>query len=234
MTRSHLTVRVAWHDSRWDARICLHPRTLLHRFDRIREERDDASEDRLAGKRWSNLAVEDLPPCVAESAGFMNTQPWVRTVRHPYQTIKRAAATHGRLLPTRIEVPKFSTFAVPFNWMLRGNQERIEADLPEPLPPDEEPPFDSAWVFGRQRQEALARLFFSRLEEKRSLVFFYTKEGQPLGDWIPRLVVGVGRLERVGPLIHNDASGGEAYPKTPAIAGSCVASHRRSSSRRRR
>src|SRR5262249_45142302 len=47
----------------------------------------------------------------------------------------------------------------------------------------------------------------------KSLVFFYTKEGQPIGDSINRLVVGVGRLTKVGPLSPHDSEGSKAsYP----------------------
>src|SRR5205814_1954003 len=83
---------------------------------------------------------------------------------------------------------------VPFGWMLCSEQKAIDDKLPEPLPPDEEAPFNTAWVFGRARQEALLNFFFGRLVPERSLVFFYCKEGQPLGDSISRLVMGVGRV----------------------------------------
>ena len=78
--------------------------------------------------------------------------------------------------------------------MLRSEQKAIDERLPTPLPPDEESPFKSPWVFGRARQEAILNHFSSHLTAERSLVFFYCKEGQPLGDTISRLVTGVGRI----------------------------------------
>jgi hypothetical protein len=197
----HLTARVAWHDSRWDGTVCRRPscNSFCATLDRIREERDDAREDAVAGKPWHALSPGELPPCKAESGAFMNEDEWTRRFVHPYASNKKASETHGHLKPTSVKIPAYATFAVPFAWMLRGGQDAIDERLPTPLPPDEESPFASPWVFGRARQEAILRLFSSRLTPERSLVFFYCKEGQPLGDSISRLVIGVGRITSLAP-----------------------------------
>ncbi len=203
----HLTVRVAWHDSRWNGRVCQKPscNSYCTTLDRVRDERDDAAEDANAGRPWSELDPTQLPPCKAEAGAFMSPQDWARLFEHPYQNIKKAAETHGHLKPTLVKVPAFSTFAVPFAWMLNGGQEKIDAALPEPLAADEESPFKSAWIFGRARQAAVLELFFGRLVPERSLIFFYCKEGQPLGDTVSRLVMGVGRITTVAPAKEYDA-----------------------------
>ena len=168
-------------------------------LDRIRLGKDDDAEDVLAGKPWNRVPPEKLPPCQAESGAFMNAAPWTRLFKHPYAGIKKAMETHGHLKRTLVKVPPFATFAVPFAWMLRSEQKAIDERLSSPLPPDEESPFKSPWVFGRARQEAILNLFSSRLTPERSLVFFYCKEGQPLGDTISRLVIGVGRITSLAP-----------------------------------
>ena len=210
----HLNVRVAWHDNRWNGRVCRRPsaNSFCVALDRIREARNDQAEDAVAGRSFGALAEGKLPPCIVESAAFMNDSAWWRVVEHPYQSTRKAASTHGHLRATRIEVPPYSTFALPFWWMLRESQVRIEESLAVPLPPDEEPPFDSAWVFSSARQQALGQLFFDRLTPEHSLVFFYTKSGHPLGDDINRLVVGVGRIDTVGPMLYYDAAEGPSYP----------------------
>lgn len=195
----HLTARVAWHDSRWNGTVCRQPscNSFCTALDRIREERDDAREDSQAGKRWSALGPEALPACRAESGAFMSDDEWSRLFVHPYAGIKKAEETHGHLKPTLVKIPSFATFVVPFAWMLKSEQEAIDQRLPTPLPSDEDAPFNSPWVFGRERQEAILKLFASRITPERSLVFFYCKEGQPLGDTISRLVMGVGRIAHV-------------------------------------
>jgi len=210
----HLTVRVAWHDSKWNGSICKEPSKNPYclALDRIRAERKDEAEDLLAMKLWSDLPHDSLPPCIAESGGFMNDKAWTRLFKHPYRDNKKAATTHGVLKPTPVQIPEFSTLAVPFAWMLKENQETIQESCPEQLPPDEEAPFDTPWVFGRDRQEGLLNLVFNKLTDEKSLVFFYCKEGQPLGDMHTRLLVGVGRILKVGKLLRYDSSATKTYP----------------------
>jgi hypothetical protein len=208
-------MRVAWHGSKWNGRVCPAPssNSFCVALDRIREEKDDSALDQIAGVSWDELTSEQLPPCKAESGAFMNERPWIRRFEHPYSKNKKAAETHGGLRPTVVRVPEYSAFAVPFNWMLKSEQRTIDEKLPSPLPPDEKSPFVSPWVFGRARQTALVDLVFSRIKPKRSLVFFYCKEGQPLGDTISRLIVGVGRIETIAPTKQYDAQPGHpTYP----------------------
>jgi hypothetical protein len=143
----------------------------------------------------------------------MSDREWTRTIKHPYQEGNKTQDTHGHLRPTPVKVPPYSTFAIPFWWLTERAQEEIAESVPDRLPEDREPPFPTAWVFGRQRQEALLRNFFKALSAGKSLVFFYTKEGQPISDSINRLVVGVGRLTKVGPLSSYGSHGSKAsYP----------------------
>ena len=142
----------------------------------------------------------------------MSSREWWQEREHPYATVKATRDTHAHLLPTRIRMPAYSTLATPFWWMLQQNQEHVDARSPEPLPPDDEAPFHSAWVFGRARQEAIGDLFFGRLTAGSSLVVFYTKSGHPLGESINRLVVGIGRLDKIGPMLRYDVEKGRSYP----------------------
>lgn len=210
----HLTIRVAWHDSKWAGTVCRNPRSnsFCVMLDRVREERKEADEDALRGKSWGELAPEQLPPCKAESGIFMNPMPWRRRFQHPYAENEKCAATHGGMKPRLLEIPDYAAIAVPFRWMLRSEQKGIDNRLPVPLPPDEKPPFATPWVFGKERQIALSNHVFGQLEKDKSLVFFYTKEGHPLGEGIRRLVLGVGAITRIGKLEQYDSPTGPRYP----------------------
>jgi hypothetical protein len=131
---------------------------------------------------------------------------------HPYQKIPKANSTHSGLRPTIVKVPANATLVVPFRWMLRQNQDGIDERLATPLPPDDDPPFPSPWVFAAKRQEALSQLFFEPITADESMIFFYTKAGHPLGDHINRLVVRVGTVEGVGQMLRYDSAGGPSYP----------------------
>lgn len=211
----HLTVRVAWHDNAWNGAVCRKPsgNPYCLDLDRIRVERKDGYEDSLAGQPFSKIDPAKRPPCVAESGAFMSASPWVRRFQHPYAELAPTADTHGHLRPTLVQVPAFSTFAVPFAWMLRERSPDIESALPEPLPPDVQPPFPSPWVFPAQRQRELIEACFGRVVPGKSLALFYTKSGHPLGDGMNRLVVGIGRIDQMRGIIEYDAPPGmPTYP----------------------
>jgi len=212
---NHLTLRVAWHDNRWNGGVCCAPseNAFCIALDRIREGRRDAHEDALSGTHFSELGPAEMPPCQQESGAFMSDKPWKRVIAHPYQRGEKTADTHGHLRPTTVTVPEYATFAIPFAWLLRENEEDVEAGLVDRGPADTEPPFDTPWVFGRARQEWLLERFFSSLAPQQSLSFFYTKEGQPISDSINRLLVGVGRLTNIRSQREYDTEGSKrSYP----------------------
>ena len=72
----HLNVRVAWHDNKWDGSVCRNPsgNAFCVDLDRIRAERNDGLEDRLARKWFAYLTPDQLPPCTAEAGAFMNSR----------------------------------------------------------------------------------------------------------------------------------------------------------------
>jgi hypothetical protein len=102
-------------------------------LDRIRAERNDREEQARRTQASADLDVGALPPCIAESGGLMSPREWSRVFRHPYKGIPLAEAKHGPPRPTRDRSPEYSTFAVPFGWMLNENQRRIQEGIPVQL-----------------------------------------------------------------------------------------------------
>jgi ATP-dependent exoDNAse (exonuclease V) alpha subunit len=211
----HLSIRVAWHDSRWNGTVCADPvaNSFCSQLERIREEKNEAVEMKHCGQPFHELD-DGMPPCKRENGAFMNTDSWTRRFEHPFAKNKKCAETHGPLLPHTVEIPPFSCFAVPYYWMLRSNQKELQSLKALELPADEKPPFPSPWVFGRERQMAiLEEQFDKRLVRDQSVVAFYCKQGQPLGDEFPRLIVGLGSLKDFSRTILYPTTGGAAqYP----------------------
>ena len=56
----HISIRVPWHDTGWDGRVCAAPRLngacLKLKLKRIAEDRDDDAEESVAGQ-----SIKDLP-----------------------------------------------------------------------------------------------------------------------------------------------------------------------------
>ncbi len=210
----HLTIRVAWHDSKWNGAVCANPslNSFCVLLDRIREYRDDAAEDHVSGRFWAELDDKDLPPCKAESGFFMSSRPWVREFSHPYMNNKKCVETHGHLKKHLLKVPSYTAIAVPFSWMLIKHQKDIDRQMSQTLPEDSKAPFPTSWVFGWERQKALLNHVYGQIIEEKSLAIFYAKDGHPLGNGISRLVVGVGRILKLGKLEEYATDKGPAYP----------------------
>jgi len=82
----HISMRVPWHDTGWDGRVCAAPRLngSCLKLKRIAEDRDDATEETVASKRLDQLPQAKWPACAAERMGFMAPFEYVRMADHPY------------------------------------------------------------------------------------------------------------------------------------------------------
>lgn len=201
----HLSVRVPWHDTAWDGRVCAHPldNSACLRLGRIAEERNDALEDLNAGTKWAELPAVDLPPCASERAGFMAVTP--RQVRkvHPYSTWSEH---YKKFKPTQYTLDPYSADCVPFRWMLRQNADKIAGDLHLDYRIEYEDDVETQtgrktqWVQHGVNQGILLNTFFSAIRPQQSLFFVYAKE-TPLSEDPRRVLLGVGRISNVGKVV---------------------------------
>ena len=69
----HISIRVPWHDTGWDGRVCAAPRLngAYLKLKGIAEERDDDAEESVAGSSIRALPQAKWPSCIVERAGFM-------------------------------------------------------------------------------------------------------------------------------------------------------------------
>ncbi len=199
----HLSIRVPWHDSQWNGTICKHPvgNAACLALSRIRENRDDNREEKNAGRLWSELPEGELPACVAERGGFMAPFSFTRTVTHPY--VKNSTA-HKHFAPTAMKYPAYAAVSIPFRWMLNDNTaelaERYEIGYRQELEEGAHRTmgFKTGWLQDKRNQLAMLDTFFSAVEPEKSLCFFYAKQ-TPLADETGRVIIGVGRVSRIGP-----------------------------------
>ncbi len=211
--KQHLSVRVAWHDSKWNGAVCKHPsqNAFCLNLPRIYSEKNDKTEESLSGKHWADLEDTQLPPCKAEGGSFMSSRKYSRQFNHPYNKPGKKDIPHLVLKPTTIDVPPFSCFAVPFWWMLRKNQKDIR-DLYPDIPLDENPPFPSSWIYSNKTQEAILRRFFEPIREQQSLVIFYAKGSNPVDEDSRRLIVGIGLITSKSKVLKYDTTADYTYP----------------------
>lgn len=191
----HISVRVAWHDNKWNGTVCKCPiqNTYCSHLKRISDAKDGAKENIVASERWEHLSADILPSCIAEAGGFMNECEYNRIFTHVYAKIPDYP--HSVLEPTIDTVPKFSFYATPFRYMLCGNQEDLNKKYPN-LPEDKLNPHKSnnSWIYGADRQRAILTIFREQIVPNQSLVVFYTKNGNPLNEECRRLIIGLGLI----------------------------------------
>ena len=197
----HISIRVPWHDTGWDGRVCAAPRLngACLKLKRIAESRDDDAEQSVAGRNIKDLPQAKWPPCIAERSGFMAPFEYVREADHPYN--RGPKTTHGHFKRTPLRHPPYSAPAVPFAWMLREGMETLGEEHALDVQPQREPNlgFKTQWIQERLNQTALSNCFASHVKPERSLCFFYAKQVPFVEDSAGgRVLIGVGRVLHVG------------------------------------
>lgn len=199
----HISIRVPWHDTGWDGRVCAAPRLngSCLKLKRVAEERDDAAEEGVAGKRLDELPQAKWPACASERMGFMAPFEYVRMANHPYN--RGPETSHGHFRETPLRHPPYSAAAVPFAWLLRDAMETLGEEHALDVQAEREPDlgFKTQWVQEHLNQTTLLDCFAGHLKPERSLCFFYAKQVPFVEDTGGgRILIGVGHVQHVGTL----------------------------------
>lgn len=194
----HLTIRVPWNDSGFNGKVCNTPKcnTSCLILKRIGQEKNQDSEEKIKGMRIGDLKESQRPPCQHERVSFMDPEGWTRTVSHAYA---ESSESHKHYQPTPYQHDGYSAACNPYYWMMSENAEELAKDLDLEFNPNREPElsFKTIWVQERTNQLILLDTFFSALREEESLCFFYSKR-TPLSESNKRVIVGIGKVKRVG------------------------------------
>lgn len=201
----HISIRVPWHDTGWDGRVCVSPHLngSCLKLKRIGQERNDAAEEAVAGLSLADLPQDKWPCCVAERVAFMAPFEYTRIANHPYK--RTSEETHGHFAPTALRHPAYSAPAVPFAWMLRGEMEKLGETYGLDIQAEREPDlgFTTQWIQDRDNQKALLDCFSDHLKPEKSLCFFYAKQVPFVEDaGARRILIGVGRVLHVSPYVE--------------------------------
>lgn len=201
----HLSVRLAWHDSGWNGRICQSPHLnsscVVH--DHIRDSRDDEKEKAAAGRHLSE--IDWKPPC-SRDPGAWSPRGFRITHRDPV----------GReyLLPVPEDIPPYTCTPAPYYWLREENIRDICLQENFILEGPRNQNKQQGWVTEPKRQKEMLKLFWGKLSPSQSLIFYYLRPGVPLDEDARRVIVGVGRLKQVGPQLYfgNTDPNGDMYP----------------------
>lgn len=179
----HLTVRFAWHDNKWDGRICKAPDMNFYctgnyslLSPRIQKRIDLEIEKRYKNQKISQVVNEIgyLPPCYwcinalgNEACRIEDPHPFVESRRWGDQFRKDVP-------PLQEEIKKFSIFS----WCFQMSFEKGDSE-------QNYPPFDVL--------EKRAKDYINELEKRKSIAFFYANYSNPItGDDYKYLLLGAG------------------------------------------
>lgn len=208
----HISIRVPWHDKKWNGHVCDCPTNnpFCMMLKNINKDKNCEKEEAVASKEWSTLSVDELPACKGENGGFMNEKPYKRRFKHVYQD-NRNDIPQTKLKPKIIDIPEYSFFGIPFRYLSKDNCDYLNDRFPY-FAIDEEAPFPSSWVFGRQRQYDILEWFRSNIIVGESLVTFYCKNSNPIDEDARRIVIGLGEVSARWPIQEYESTIKEPYP----------------------
>lgn len=229
----HLSARVPWHDNKWNGTFCCNVQD--NSFCRILP-RIDGLKDITAEHDGQQITESYLPPCLAEKGTFLSPHEYIRDIKHAWSDYNDLYREYE---PGKYHHKPFSFNAVPFLWMMKAKatiSEKARAEDPNVFPhksgkaaiyelnykPELEQEIDvqlgfddNGWVQHPHNQKVLLDAFFGCLKEQTSLVFFYAKH-TPLSEQNERVIVGVAKVSKVGPLLNykfpNGYKGYRSYP----------------------
>lgn len=194
----HLSIRVPWHDNKWNGTVCNEPRLnnacLILKSCALK--RNDDVEEKNKGSLINKLKENEQPICMVERGAFMSPVKIERHAEHPYSETSKE--THGNLLPTLVSFPPYSAPSIPYYWMRKQFTEELAERYNLMYDSSKEPQlkFKDSWVQALHNQKELLNCFYEHLEIGQSLVFFYAKQ-VPFVEEGGRVLVGVGRIKHI-------------------------------------
>lgn len=203
---THLSIRLCWHDSGWNGRVCRNPEKNKYCtcLQHIREVKDkDFEEEIEVPNKEKHLSEFDYHktnfPCQGDLCVFSD-KGYHAKYEHPLKGV----VPGYELTPCIMEPVPYSFCHAPYRWMMVDNyREILKKENLELRELTNEDKFYATskkikkkyWIDNVHLQEALLKHFWNKLQEKRSLVTFYVNS-TPAAEDTRRVVVGLGRLEK--------------------------------------
>lgn len=179
---THISARLAWHDSGWNGYVCRNPKGntyCIGQFsfpgDMISERRDLDVESRAAGNPVSELP--EYIPCFASINAFGSTPI---PARMPPPKWFRDTTS-----PRVWTIPPFTIATWPYEEVYRDEVLNTETKYPK---------------YDPVKRRRAVNVYFSKIKPGASLIFYYTNYSNPFSenDQKRYVVVGMSRIKSLG------------------------------------
>lgn len=202
----HLSVRVPWHDNKWNGKVCCNPNenASCMFLPRINESKNIKFEEKNSDKWFHELNQDELPPCVGEKVHFMSSHNIYKKLHHPYSENDSNKDYYDHYIETTYCYPGHSFSVVPYNWMLKNSKDNSSEKAKElniSYDSNREPKlsFANSWIQQLDNQKVLLDTFINPIKVNKSLVFIYAKN-IPHIETTSRVLLGVCNIEKIGNL----------------------------------
>lgn len=197
---NHLSVRLCWHDSGWNGKVCRNPKQnkFCTNLDHIREKKDIEFENFEHTKKGMKLSSIDIGfPCERDIGVFGKNGYEIKFV-HPLK--KKKYPPYTGLGDCVAQVSTCSFYPAPYRWLMASNYDEIrhrEGLNLRNLTKDEK---ERTWIYDVFLQEKLLKAFWNKLEAKKSFVIFYSNS-TPAAEDTRRVIVGIGRIKGMSKML---------------------------------
>lgn len=181
----HLSARLAWHDRGWDGCVCNDPIGNVSCVVHDHIRDSRVDADEIKYAEKPLCEISYRPPC-SRDPGVYSQRGYSITHRDPLEW-RKLPSTDEDILP-------YTAVTSPYGRMFAEK---------------------GGWELDPEKQLENLKGFFSALSPKRSLVFFYLKDGQPFIETSQRIITGIGRISKIGPQLYFGGPGddkGHLYP----------------------
>lgn len=181
---THISVRLAWHDTGWNGHICCNPKSNTYCIGQNSYQQEMIVTDRtldweipLAGQACHKL--DNSPPCI-HSINAFGAETLGSYIKPPNWF---GDGTETK----RWSLPAYTVATWPYEEMYKD--EVVTANRTQG-----EPKYDAAL------RRAAASDYFAKIEEHQSLIFYYANYSNPFSDTEENryVVVGMSRVKEVG------------------------------------
>ena len=202
----HLSIRVPWHDNKWNGTVCKEPKAndSCLTLKNCALNRKDDIEAKLACKHIADIQnKDDYPPCVRDRGTFMSEKDIEISISHPYNHYR-----YKHIIDTPLKISRYSSPAVPFAWLrpdgIRDKVKKFNLDYNESIEPYAMFPRDNLywtkeWLQNSINQKIFLDCFFEHIKPSKSLCFFYVKK-VPFIEESNRILIGIGDISNVDQL----------------------------------
>jgi len=179
----HISVRLAWHDSGWNGRICKNPKANVycvgpHSYpgDLIALKRDLSWEEEFKGRSCLEVykKEKEIPPCCYSINAFGKEEIYAEA--EPPEFFRDNTQTK------KWKMPPSSVSTWPYEEMYKEEVKNHDG------------------TYNYEKRLEAAREYFSKLEPNKTLIFYYANYSNPFSEEDRKryVLVGVSRLKEIG------------------------------------